>query len=66
MKKINTLEANAVVGGGKHAKVCVVEYVSGAGGACNAVKTCLNKHGRVVSQTITAADDVSKCPAGRP
>ncbi|WP_411754976.1 DUF4762 family protein [Serratia sp. (in: enterobacteria)] len=65
MKKINTFEASVIVGG-KHAKVCVVEYVSGAGGACNAVNTCLDKHGRIVSQTITPAADVSNCPAGRP
>lgn len=64
MKKINALEASAIVGG-KHAKVCVVEYVSGTGGACNAVRTCLDKHGRVVSQTITAAD-AAYCQASRP
>jgi orotate phosphoribosyltransferase len=64
VKKMNTSDASAIVGGNKK-KVCVVEYVGGTGGSCNAVTTCLDKHGRIVSQTIASAD-VANCPAGRP
>lgn len=64
MKKINASAANAIVGG-TCKKVCTLEYVSAAGGACNAVTTCYDKHGKVVS-TQTASADSSFCPAPRP
>nr|WP_285894627.1 DUF4762 family protein [Serratia fonticola] len=64
VKKVNTFEADTIVGG-KCKRVCAVEYVGGAGGACYLVRTCLDKNGRIVSQTSSSVDPAN-CPAGRP
>ncbi|MGL5422275.1 DUF4762 family protein [Serratia fonticola] len=64
MKKVNTFEADTIVGG-KCKKVCAVEYVGGTGGACYLVRTCLDKNGRIVSQSSSSVDPAN-CPAGRP
>ncbi|MCL1031673.1 DUF4762 family protein [Serratia silvae] len=63
MKKVNTFEASAIVGGNCK-KVCTVEFVRGTGGACMEVTTCLDKHGKVVSQNSAKVD--SKNCSGLP
>lgn len=59
MKKLNITEADVIVGGTCKEKTCSVKYARGAGGACMAVTTCLDKHGKVASETSAPADAVN-------
>ncbi|AYM93500.1 TPA: DUF4762 family protein [Serratia fonticola] len=47
MKKLNVSEASTIVGG--TCKTCSVEYVNLTPSTCNAVTTCVDKDGKVVS-----------------
>ncbi|WP_072010902.1 MULTISPECIES: DUF4762 family protein [unclassified Serratia (in: enterobacteria)] len=58
MKKINLFEANAIVGG--TCTTCSVEYVRGSLTTCNAVSTCVDKNGQIVS-TETTPTDIANC-----
>ncbi|HHQ4313529.1 TPA: DUF4762 family protein [Serratia fonticola] len=63
MKKVNVSEANVIVGG--TCKTCTVqyEYVQ-ANKTCNAVSTCVDKNGKIVS-TDSKLVDVSSCSLGQ-
>lgn len=56
MKKVNFVEAEKIIGG--TCRVCTVQF-SLSGSTCNAVTTCLDKNGNVVSsktQEVAAAN----------
>lgn len=54
MKKINTTEANAIVGG-HIPKTCEVDFNT-VGDECFKVTTCADKNGKTVSEKSEAAD----------
>ncbi|MBC3212333.1 DUF4762 family protein [Serratia fonticola] len=60
MKKLNISEASTIVGG--TCKTCSVEYVNLTPTTCNAVTTCVDKDGKVVSVDSKPVA-LSSCPA---
>lgn len=61
MKKVNVSEANTIVGG--TCKTCTVQYVL-TDKTCNAVSTCVDKNGKIVS-TDSKLVDVTSCSLGQ-
>ncbi len=58
MKKVNFTEASAIVGG-TCTTTCTVRYVKN-GNTCNAVTTCVDKNGKVLS-TDSKSTTLTNC-----
>jgi hypothetical protein len=63
VKKINLFEANSIVGG--TCNTCSVQYVRESLTTCNAITTCVDKNGKIVS-TATTPTDSANCGVVNP